>query len=72
LAEIAIMRVNGLRLARQLDPVTGQTLLQRMVGHERDGGPNKDGSLVTVERRLARRSRPDVAGARSRPARRTR
>ncbi len=39
-------------------------------GPERDGGPNEDGSLVTVERRWP--VGPDIAAARPRPTRKTR
>jgi predicted DNA-binding protein with PD1-like motif len=56
LAEIALMRVEGLRLARLLDATTGQKLLQSVAAYEDDGGqPDQDGSLSHVQRRLARR-----------------
>ena len=56
LAEIAIMRVDGVKLARRLDPATGQKLLQVVTSHSRgDGRPDQEGSLVTVQKRLARR-----------------
>jgi len=56
LAEIVIMRLDGVKLARQLDPVTGQKLLQVVASYapvhrERD----QEGSLMTVQKRLARR-----------------
>jgi hypothetical protein len=56
LAEIVLMRVDGVRLARQLDPTTGQKLLQSVRRYARGNGqPDQEGSLATVERRLARR-----------------
>lgn len=56
LAEIAIMRVEGIKLARQLDPATGQKLLQAVRAYaRRDGGPDQEGSLASVQKRLARR-----------------
>ena len=58
LAEIAIMRVDGIKLARQLDPATGQKLLQSVRRYSRsDGGADQEGSLVTVAKRLRRRRR---------------
>lgn len=56
LAEIAIMRVDGVKLRRQLDPSTGQKLLQSVRTYSRrNGGPDQEGSLVTVAKRLRRR-----------------
>lgn len=56
LAEIAIMRVDGVKLARRLDPSTGQKLLESVRAYpRRNGGPDQEGSLVTVEKRLRRR-----------------
>ncbi|MBI4609423.1 MAG: DNA-binding protein [Candidatus Rokubacteria bacterium] len=56
LAEIVIMRIEGVKLARRLDPATGQKLLQAVRAYPRDGGrPDQEGSLLTVEKRLARR-----------------
>jgi predicted DNA-binding protein with PD1-like motif len=56
LAEIALMRVDGIKLARRLDPTTGQKLLQSVTRYATgNGGPDQEGSLVTVERRLSRR-----------------
>lgn len=58
LAEIVLMRVDGVRLARKIDPATGQKLLQSVRTYDRrNGGPDQEGSLTTVERRLARRPR---------------
>src|SRR3989442_6401535 len=57
LAEIALMKLGRLKLQRVLDPGTAQTLLQvvpRYDGRAR----HQDGSLVSVERRLARRVAP--------------
>lgn len=56
LAEIALMRVDGVKLARRLDPTTGQKLLQSVRAYaRRDGRPDQEGSLVRVTKRLARR-----------------
>lgn len=56
LAEIAIMRVDGVKLARVLDASTGQKLLQAVRAYpRRDGAPDQEGSLHTVQKRLARR-----------------
>lgn len=56
LAEIALMRVEGVRLARRLDPATGQKLLESVRAYAPAGGrPDQEGSLATVARRLARR-----------------
>ena len=56
LAEIAIMRVDRVKLARRLDPTTGQKLLQSVRTYARpNGGPDQEGSLVAVARRLGRR-----------------
>lgn len=56
LAEIALMRVDGVKLARRLDPTTGQKLLQSLRSYaRRDGRPDQEGSLAAVQKRLARR-----------------
>jgi predicted DNA-binding protein with PD1-like motif len=56
LAEIAIMRVEGVKLARRLDRTTGQKLLEAVRSYApRDGKPDQEGSLVAVRQRLARR-----------------
>lgn len=56
LAEIAVLKLGGLRMRRMLDPTTGQKLLQVVARY--DGrGTDQEGSLVVVERRLARRGR---------------
>lgn len=58
LAEIAIMRVDGVRLARVLDRTTGQKLLQAVRAYPRgDGALDQEGSLHTVQQRLAGRRR---------------
>jgi hypothetical protein len=57
LAEIALMRVDGVKLARRIDPTTGQKLLQSVRAYTRNGGPDQEGSLATVAQRLARRRR---------------
>ena len=57
LAEVALMRVDGVKLARRLDPTTGQKLLQSVESYAApDGRPDQEGSLVTVARRLRKRS----------------
>ncbi len=54
LAEIALMRVDGIKLARLVDATTGQKLLQSVKRYgRRNGGPDQDASLATVARRLA-------------------
>ena len=56
LAEIALMRVDGIKMARRLDPATGQKLLVAVDRYAtRNGGPDQEGSLSTVARRLRRR-----------------
>jgi predicted DNA-binding protein with PD1-like motif len=58
LAEIALMRVDGVKLARRLDPTTGQKLLQSVTSYATTTrGPDQEGSLHTVARRL-KRSQP--------------
>lgn len=65
LAEIALMRVEGVRLARRLDAATGQTLLQSVRAYGRGAGrPDQDSSLAGVQRRLARARRPTTRRAR--------
>lgn len=55
LAEIALMRVNGVKLARRLDPTTGQKLLESVTSYATtNGSPDQEGSLHTVARRLSR------------------
>lgn len=55
LAEIAILRLHGVRLARLLDRTTGQKLLQALRAYPRRAGPpDQEGSLLAVQRRLAR------------------
>ena len=59
LAEIALMRVDGIKMARRVDPTTGQKLLMAVDRYAaRNGGPDQEGSLVTVARRLGRRRQP--------------
>lgn len=53
LAEIVIQRIDGVKLARRVDPTTGQTLLQRVSSYGANGRPDQEGSLMTVRRRLA-------------------
>lgn len=56
LAEIVLMRLDGVKLARRLDPTTGQKLLQAVRAYTgRDGKPDQEGSLHTVQRQLDRR-----------------
>ena len=56
LAEIALLKLGRLKMKRTLDPKTGQKLLQVV---RRYGGRalDQEGSLVTVQQRLARRAR---------------
>ena len=53
LAEIAIMRVDGVKMARRIDPSTGQRLL--MSGYARNGHAEPSGSLHAVQARMTRR-----------------
>jgi len=57
LAEIALMRVDGIKLARLLDPATGQKLLQSVTSYAGRNGvsPDQEGSLHVVQKRMARR-----------------
>jgi hypothetical protein len=56
LAEIALMRVDGVKMARRVDTTTGQKLLEAVDRYAtRNGGPDQEGSLVSVARRLGRR-----------------
>ncbi|HEV8440068.1 MAG TPA: PPC domain-containing DNA-binding protein [Methylomirabilota bacterium] len=56
LAEIAILKLGRLKMKRILDRTTGQKLLQ-IVSRYDGRAPDQEGSLVTVEQRLARRTR---------------
>jgi len=58
LAEIALMRVDGIKLARLIDPTTGQKLLQAVPSYAGRNGvsPDQEGSLHIVQKRMARRS----------------
>lgn len=54
LAEIALLRVDGIKLARLVDPTTGQKLLQSVRSYaRRTGGPDQEASLAAVAKRLA-------------------
>lgn len=56
LAEIVLMRMDGVKLARRLDRTTGQKLLESVRAYpRRTRGPDQEGSLGMVARRLARR-----------------
>ena len=56
LAEIALVGIDGIEMARRLDPTTGQKLLQSVTSYAtRNGGPDQEGSLVTVGHRLSKR-----------------
>ena len=58
LAEIALMRLDGVKLARRLDPTTGQTLLHAVRGYASPNGQrDREISLHAVARRLARTGR---------------
>ena len=56
LAEIALLKLGRLKMKRTLDPITGQKLL-RVVSRYDGRGPDQEGSLATVQKRLARRRR---------------
>ena len=57
LAEIALMHVRGIKLARLVDPTTGQKLLQAVPSYAGRNGasPDQEGSLHVVTTRMARR-----------------
>ncbi|HEV8308235.1 MAG TPA: PPC domain-containing DNA-binding protein [Methylomirabilota bacterium] len=61
LSEIAIMRVDRIRLKRLLDPTSGQKLLGVVRRYAADG-VDQEGSLLTVQKRLARRRLARRAG----------
>lgn len=55
LAEIALMRVTGIKLARLVDATTGQRLLQSVRAYPRSTGSDEDGSLHVVASRMGRK-----------------
>ena len=55
LAEIALMRVSGIKLARLIDDTTGQKLLQKVRAYPRDTGTAEEGSLHTVAARIGKK-----------------
>jgi len=55
LAEIALMRVTGIRLARLVDETTGQKLLQSVRAYPRSTGSEDEGSLHVVAARLGKK-----------------
>jgi predicted DNA-binding protein with PD1-like motif len=58
LAEIALMRVDGVKLARRVDATTGQTLLQSVRDYtSANGQRDRDISLHAVTKRLVRAGR---------------
>ena len=64
LCEIAIMRVNRVKLRRVLDRTTGQKLLTVVTRYGRDG-VDQEGSLLRVAQRLTRPARRRGALARA-------
>ncbi len=52
LAEIALMRVNGIKLARIVDGTTGQKLLQSVRAYPKRTGADDEGSLHVVASRI--------------------
>jgi uncharacterized protein len=54
LAEIALMRVTGIKLARLVDATTGQKLLQRVRAYPRRTGSAGEGSLHVVASRIGK------------------
>jgi uncharacterized protein len=57
LAEIALMRVTGIKLARLVDDSTGQKLLQKVSAYPRANGAEEEGSLHAVASRIRKPSR---------------
>lgn len=55
LAEIALMRVRGIKLARLVDETTGQKLLQSVRAYPRSTGSEDEGSLHVVAARLGKK-----------------
>jgi uncharacterized protein len=55
LAEIALMRVTGIKLARLVDSTTGQKLLQRVRAYPRRTGDADDNSLHVVTSRIGKK-----------------
>ena len=56
LAEIALMRVSGIKLARLVDGTTGQKLLQKVSAYPRVTGA-EEGSLHVVASRIAKKKK---------------
>jgi uncharacterized protein len=54
LAEIALMRVSGIKLARLVDPTTGQKLLQKVRAYPRGDAAEEEGSLHVVAKRIGK------------------
>lgn len=57
LAEIALMRVSGVKLARLVDETTGQKLLQSVRAYPRRTADDDEGSLHVVASRIAKKKR---------------
>jgi len=57
LAEIALMRVTGIKLARLVDDTTGQRLLQKVSAYPRTNGSEADGSLHAVAANIGKSPR---------------
>lgn len=55
LAEIALMRVTGIKLARLVDSTTGQRLLQGVRAYPKRTGSDDDGSLHVVASRIGKK-----------------
>jgi predicted DNA-binding protein with PD1-like motif len=55
LAEIALMRVRGIKLARVVDDTTGQRLLQKVQAYPAVLEAGQEGSLHTVASRIAKK-----------------
>jgi predicted DNA-binding protein with PD1-like motif len=55
LAEIALMRVSGIKLARMVDSTTGQKLLQSVRAYPRRTGDADEGSLHVVSARIGKK-----------------
>jgi predicted DNA-binding protein with PD1-like motif len=54
LAEIALMRVSGIKLARLVDSTTGQKLLQSVRAYPRHDASTEEGSLHVVASRIGK------------------
>ena len=65
LAEIVLMRVTGIKLARLIDDTTGQRLLQKVQSYPRALEPEQEGSLHVVASRIGKAKKKSTARKRA-------